>query len=112
MNRFYFCRLISIFLGRGMAKRSLAGATAVLFSCSTLAAPLAEANFWSERRQAARQAQAQKINDPSSQYARLPGELSSLGRALPSVEPQKVLFAAPRDVSSSLPESVLQEASK
>jgi hypothetical protein len=73
-------------------KKSVAASTAVVFLCSTLAAPLAEANFWQERRKAVDQ--ARKAHAPASQnnvYARLTPEAAGLGQALPAISSQKSL---------------------
>src|SRR5688572_15043968 len=51
---------------RAAWKKSIASAMAFVFLYSTVATPLAEANFWAERRKAARQ------TSESPQYAQLP----------------------------------------
>src|SRR5688572_2433118 len=78
MNRFMQGCFLSDFGCRGRARKVIAGATAFLFSYAVLAAPVAEANFWNERRQAVRQAQETVVaSAPAArpQFARLPGSL-------------------------------------
>jgi hypothetical protein len=64
-------------------KTTVAALTSFGFLFSTLAAPMAEANFWQDRRQA-----ADRSNRPEEKtsrlYARVPGAME-LDRALPSV---------------------------
>jgi malate synthase len=72
--------------------------TALVFLFSTVAAPVAEANFWQERQKAVRSRSA----DDSPQYAQLPKAVAEITRALPSINAEKAR-------TWSLP-SVLQSA--
>ncbi|MGQ0644188.1 MAG: hypothetical protein ACT4O3_01705 [Elusimicrobiota bacterium] len=63
-------------------KGAIALSTALVFAYSTFAAPLAEANFWSERRKAV---EGQKNSRTSQQFAQLPQRLAAFGDTLPNV---------------------------
>ncbi len=69
-------------------KKTIAGAMAVTFAYTTISAPLAEANFWNERRKAVEKngyAQNGNGSHAQNQYAQLPNGLSHLNNALPSI---------------------------
>ncbi|MGQ0645720.1 MAG: hypothetical protein ACT4O3_09550 [Elusimicrobiota bacterium] len=66
-------------------QKIIAAFLSAVFFYSTAAAPLAEANFWTERRQAVRSLKKTDSGDARGLYARLPGPLAE---ALPAVSSQ------------------------
>ncbi len=78
----------------GFSRKGLAGATALIFLASTLSAPVAEANFWKERRNAARSSSPTQVAQlPASQGALLPWNQKVLN-GLPANPAQSLSFSA------------------
>ncbi|HRY29714.1 MAG TPA: DMT family transporter, partial [Elusimicrobiota bacterium] len=64
--------------------KAVAGALSGTFLFSVVLSPVAEANFWQERRESLRRARAD--GDPHAQYAQLPASLPAADSLLPSIE--------------------------
>src|SRR5688572_15319545 len=79
-------------------RKVLSAAITVLFTCSTLAAPWAQANFWEERRKAANGRNGHANGDmmarlPAGLADALPGPQNALSRVVTQV-PEEALGAA------------------
>src|SRR5262245_61011725 len=64
-------------------RSAVAVSISVVFFYSTVSAPLAEANFWQERKKAVQQTQSPQA--PFEQYAQIPSGIADLNNALPRV---------------------------
>ncbi|MGQ0643896.1 MAG: hypothetical protein ACT4O3_00180, partial [Elusimicrobiota bacterium] len=85
-------------------KQVVAGATAFVFLYSTLAAPLAEANFWQERR---REVLAQKASsgERSERYAQLPKSLPEINQAFPALRQDQTFSGSARLSAAGTPDA-------